>query len=484
MAESSSHNPYSPKITPKEEQVTLDKPESPNPFLLADQVEATDGSNHLCLGEKTGVLDQISNKDATILYCLANRVKVDYAKLIWEDIIHKLNKKIREKFVSYPRKKSSKYTSESKTEASKSKTGQSEKETQSCSGKYNSPNNLSPLTLVFGEMRKEAHQAAGGLKSLRATGEEGAHPQLSSGHDASVDSTTKAGPRNSAPNDSIPKQQGKNKESKADEILTKIKLEDLSDLLKDTRSVFFTPDSPQDEHIIVSDESEEEGDKKDKTDATSHDLKKHVQDMEIELPVDLKETPIKLETFTSTISNLLSQVAELENIQWELLAEFQALQSHVSPVQKKLKTLDSLSSLLNKVTNTLTRFATMMENASGAACNNVLLAGQASASPAEGEKNTTKDAETSLQNELVDLLGIDMVEQYHNKKLLFDKYYDKMLKRRKSSKIINCDVLAQKGVISLKVYREDGTIKVIANFKVSDLHLTEEKKKDRKLSIG
>ncbi|GJW03438.1 hypothetical protein Tco_1562294 [Tanacetum coccineum] len=56
-----------------------------------------------CLDGKTGGLDQISNKDATILYCLANRVKVDYAKLIWEDIIHKLNKKTREKVVLYLR---------------------------------------------------------------------------------------------------------------------------------------------------------------------------------------------------------------------------------------------------------------------------------------------------------------------------------------------------------------------------------------------
>ncbi|GKE29804.1 hypothetical protein Tco_1445188 [Tanacetum coccineum] len=39
MAESSSHNPSSPEITPKEEPVTLDKPKSPNPFLLADQIE-------------------------------------------------------------------------------------------------------------------------------------------------------------------------------------------------------------------------------------------------------------------------------------------------------------------------------------------------------------------------------------------------------------------------------------------------------------
>ncbi|GKA62223.1 hypothetical protein Tco_0761742 [Tanacetum coccineum] len=39
MAESSSQNPSSPEITPKEEPISLDKPESPNPFLHADQIE-------------------------------------------------------------------------------------------------------------------------------------------------------------------------------------------------------------------------------------------------------------------------------------------------------------------------------------------------------------------------------------------------------------------------------------------------------------
>ncbi|GJU88425.1 hypothetical protein Tco_1300848 [Tanacetum coccineum] len=52
---------------------------------------------------KTGGFDQISNKDATILYCLANGVDIDYARLIWEDIINKLNKKTRKKVVPYPR---------------------------------------------------------------------------------------------------------------------------------------------------------------------------------------------------------------------------------------------------------------------------------------------------------------------------------------------------------------------------------------------
>ncbi|GJY18262.1 hypothetical protein Tco_0389753 [Tanacetum coccineum] len=59
--------------------------------------------------------------------------------------------------------------------------------------------------------------------------------------------------------------------------------------------------------------------------------------------------------------------------------------------------------------------------------------------PAEGEKNT-KDAETNLKDELVDLLGI------------------------------NCDT---KGPITLKIYREDGSEEVILNLKVSDLHLAE-----------
>nr|GFA45064.1 hypothetical protein [Tanacetum cinerariifolium] len=99
-------------------------------------------------------------------------------------------------------------------------------------------------------------------------------------------------------------------------------------------------------------------------------------------------------------------------------------------------------------------------------------AGKATASPAKGEKNT-KDADTNLKNELVDLLGIDVVTQYYKKKVLYVRYCKKMKKRRQSSKIINCDVLTKKGPISLKVYREDGRVKVIEKFKASDLQLAE-----------
>nr|GFA48699.1 hypothetical protein [Tanacetum cinerariifolium] len=247
MTESSSHNSSSHEITPKEEPVTLAKPESPKPFLPATQeaftrvptqykeylskfwyttktledskvwVSTLTGGVRGDIGGKTGGLDQISNKDATILYCLANGIQVDYAKLIWEDLIHKLNKKTREKIVPYPsspkqkpraksilrRKQFLKQTSESTTEASKSKIGQSETKTKSISSKDKSPSHPSPLILVVGEMHKGVHQAAGGPTSLGATSIEGAYPQLNSGHDALADSTAEADHGLSAPNDSI-----------------------------------------------------------------------------------------------------------------------------------------------------------------------------------------------------------------------------------------------------------------------------------------
>ncbi|GKA47156.1 hypothetical protein Tco_0740039 [Tanacetum coccineum] len=54
-----------------------------------------------CLGGKTGGFDQITNKDAIILYSLANGINIDYANIFWEDIILKLKKKQREKVVPY-----------------------------------------------------------------------------------------------------------------------------------------------------------------------------------------------------------------------------------------------------------------------------------------------------------------------------------------------------------------------------------------------
>nr|GEW39422.1 uncharacterized mitochondrial protein AtMg00810-like [Tanacetum cinerariifolium] len=169
-----------------------------------------------CLGGKTGGLDQIANKDATILYCLANGVK------------------------------------ETKFSLAKVKS---------------SSHHLTP-TPVVGEMHKKAQQAASGLTSLGATSEEGAHPQLSSGNknysfdhifarsnlSVLVDKTKSARDGLKTAHTGS----GANEVSKANDILLKVKLEDLSNILKETRSAFFTPDSLLDEPIIVLDKSEEE----------------------------------------------------------------------------------------------------------------------------------------------------------------------------------------------------------------------------------
>ncbi|GJR92473.1 hypothetical protein Tco_0264647 [Tanacetum coccineum] len=243
-----------------------------------------------------------------------------------------------------------------------------------------------------------------------------------------------------------------NKESIADEFSKKIKLDDLSYLLKDTRSAFFTLDSLQDKPIIVSDKSEVKEIEKDKdTHTTSHDSQneKLVQQ---KAKAEAKVASLKVRLSYPDINQLTELVvAKLNTLKWELPAEFLALPSQISSVQAKLQTLDTLSSHLNKVANTLTRFANIMENASHTATSKgVPSAGPATTSPTEEEKNTnpaTKDTDTTnLHNEL-------------------------MMKRRKSSKIINYEVLTQKGPIILQIYKEDRTIEVISNIKVSDLHL-------------
>ncbi|GKD78528.1 hypothetical protein Tco_1341149, partial [Tanacetum coccineum] len=94
----------------------------------------------------------------------------------------------------------------------------------------------------------------------------------------------------------------------------------------------------------------------------------------------------------------------------------------------------------------------------------------------EAKAKAAKEEGEVRKAELIDLLGPEVVHKYYNYKLQYDRYYDKMLNRKAESRITNCDVLTRKGPITFKVYREDGTYKVISNFKVSDLHLGEWRK--------
>ncbi|GJY57031.1 hypothetical protein Tco_0456146 [Tanacetum coccineum] len=55
-----------------------------------------------------------------------------------------------------------------------------------------------------------------------------------------------------------------------------------------------------------------------------------------------------------------------------------------------------------------------------------------------------KKEEQLRKEELVDLLGIDVVTSFYKAKMQYDKYCDKMLNRRGLAKIINCDILTKK----------------------------------------
>ncbi|GJU39372.1 hypothetical protein Tco_1192329 [Tanacetum coccineum] len=376
MAESSSHNPSSPKITPKEEPVTLDKPESPNPFLPADQVEFSFEEIALT-----------TNNEVALLY--PSHPKSDYFAVV-SDFISKCGIRRHIGITTFRNALRAHYLPHSSM--------------------YVPPPSITIMSMWTSKLQKLPYKLKRFPKEksleLKVDSKENnlqnthlsprlsffhLHSESISGCDALADSIAEVDPGKCKPNDSIPSQQdqtksvgdrlktthtdlGTNKELRSDKISKKIKPEDLSDLMKDTRCAFFTPDSPQDEPIIVSDESEKVETEKDKdTHATSHDVPEDTlvphppssksaqiqelmaQGMEIELPGDLNDIPTKLETFTSTVSSLMSQVAELKTLKWELSTEFLALPSQISSVQAKLQTLDTLPSILNKVANTLNR---------------------------------------------------------------------------------------------------------------------------------
>ncbi|GJS14741.1 hypothetical protein Tco_0409213 [Tanacetum coccineum] len=267
-------------------------------------------------------------------------------------------------------------------------------------------------------MHKEDQQATGGLTSLRVTSEERANPQLSSGTDPHVlaDQTKSVSegletvltqPITGKGASSIARQ------VEEEEASSTIKLEDLAKLVSNVEPNFKDLDSPEDDLVIVVDDSDE--DKEDEvhptpnaeTDDTSSqkhklELEKNkgeaesallkaqtsfpnvkqlnellvkslksefseilsTHDFSSSLPTKLKDLPSKfndltkeLEDFTKTITSLTSQVAKLKTLQWELPVEFLVVPSQVEMVQANLKTLDALPSLLNNVTNALNQFA-------------------------------------------------------------------------------------------------------------------------------
>nr|GEU83818.1 hypothetical protein [Tanacetum cinerariifolium] len=444
MAESSSHNPSLPKITPKEEPVTLDIPESPNPFLPADQIEfsfeeiAFTTNNEVALIYPSHpnskyfrkVSDFISKCCLKEAFIRASTQYKEYLSEFWYtaktlddskiwvstptggikgDIgINTFRNALRAHYLPH----SSMYVSPPSiiiVEATDESnhlvfrwenrwpglniqqgchhlvlSGQcgKDKETQSSSAKDKSLSHPSPLTPMVGEIHKEAQQACGGPTSLGATG-----------HDALTDSTAEADPRNPAPND-----------SNRDELeQQKAKSECEGTSLKASPSY---PDINQLTDILVT--------------SLKHEFSKLLasHDFASCLPTKMKEPPSKFTKFSGEIKELKKHVKDMKI----------KLPGDLKKILTKLETFNLLSLPLPP------RFATMVEHASGATTKAIPLAGQATTSLAEREKNTnpaTTNAEPNLHDELVDLFGIDIMT------------------------------------------REDGTIKVFSNIKVNDLHLAE-----------
>ncbi|GKD06763.1 hypothetical protein Tco_1181737 [Tanacetum coccineum] len=218
------------------------------------------------------------------------------------------------------------------------------------SAKDKSLNHPSPSIPVVGEMHKKAQQATGGLTSLGATSENGAHPQLSRTNTSVLVNKTKSAKDGlkTAHTDS-----GTNEESRADEISKKIKLKDLSDLIKDIRFALFTLDSLQDEPIIVLDESKEEETKKDEdTNTTSHDV---LEDTSVPHPPSPKSAQIQ--ELMAQVHSLQSQKEKLEQQKAKAEAEVASLKARTSYPDINQLTELPIKDLSRWINNTLTRIA-------------------------------------------------------------------------------------------------------------------------------
>nr|GEU67415.1 hypothetical protein [Tanacetum cinerariifolium] len=81
------------------------------------------------------------------------------------------------------------------------------------------------------------------------------------------------------------------------------------------------------------------------------------------------------------------------------------------------------------------------------------------------------------KKDLIDIVGLDVVEKVYKDKVKYDKYRLKMLNRRAYGMITNYGVLSRgKGPISLKVYRDDGSDEIINTFKLVTCTLKNEER--------
>nr|GEX31820.1 hypothetical protein [Tanacetum cinerariifolium] len=242
-------------------------------------------------------------------------------------------------------------------------------------------------------------------------------------------------------------------------------------------------------------------------------LKKQVHNLEIELLGELKEIPTKLEDFTKNITSFTSQVAKLKTLQWKLLREFLFVPTQVKAIASKKTKDDSVPSAGQASTRPAkgeknTNHATISHSSQPEGEYIKKDKGKKALSSIEAEKESTDsdsdDDKTHVTGSMVESSIIKKVkkfnfvtedgmhihltkEQINQQKKIKEKVKAEAAKHEsevrkeelvdllgpENQESTNYDVLTRKGVITLKVYREDGTSEIIPNFKASDLHLGE-----------
>ncbi|GJZ94942.1 hypothetical protein Tco_0667145, partial [Tanacetum coccineum] len=263
-------------------------------------------------------------------------------------------------------------------EPTSSKTGHSKKRKESSLAMDSNPSQPLVSTLVDTRMHKEDQQATGGPTSSGVTNEARANLQFSnldSLEDVPIiiiddrDEDEEADKVHATTNSQKHKLELKKNKAEAEVAILKVQpsfpnVGQLNKLLLKSLQIEFSKFlSAHDFSSLLPTKLKDLPSKFNELTEEIKGLKKQVHELEIELPGDLKEIPSNLEDFTKTVT--------------------------IEMVQAKLKSLDALPSLLNKVTNALNQFAqTIVSKKTGDT--SVPSIGQAGTQPAEEEKNTNQ----------------------------------------------------------------------------------------------
>nr|GEU49036.1 hypothetical protein [Tanacetum cinerariifolium] len=558
---------YTTKILPRTNKVWFSTP------TRSTKGEVGVNSFRNFIGENHLLTQEISNKDAMIIYCLANGVIIDFVKLIWDDLISKLKKKNKDKCQQLG-------TEENQPEGppftdhmlaiwstNEPMAFQAPKTTRQAD-KFE-PKGTNPEAKTGRRKKSTPLTMNSHLSKLEATKSSTIiHFKSASGNDASADFIAEADLEKSAPKDLLSQQQDKTKSAgdgldtvqtrtgtkkeanneqefdtshefttSSNEVNKEIKVEDLSELVKNISLEAIDLDTLEDDQyfMVLSDKEEEVHDKPNvETKVTStptppspksikiqelstqltkllvkslkHELSQLLTDHDFSTSIitELKEIPSKVNDLHRVVKDIKKYMEDLEikvlGDSKELLEKLEEFQSSLSALTSKIATLEHINppkttpqpeeeqvkdkgSLVESLEQKpLKKFVYINEKGETFQMTKEEIKNQKGivhAIKADAKKYEIKKA----KQDLIDLVGLDAVEKMYMDKVKYDVYCLKMLNGRAKGKIKNYNALLKgNGPITLKFYRLDGSEEIIQKFKASDLHLGEIEGNDGGLS--